>query len=298
MKSRIQAVMSVVVAVAVLAGSASSGFAQASPADYQKVLQEKSPAFVTVKFVLKVQMGGMGENESEMEITGAMIDPKGLVLCSNTQLGGIGGLMRAMGRGEIVTTPTQIKVIVDEDPEGLDAKLIARDTELDLAWVQIEKPGDRTFPAIDLTKGSEAKVGQPLVGIRRLPKFFDRTAVVSESRVAGIARKPRRLYVPTLPLSSLLGLPIFTAEGRVVGVAVMQMPGEEDEDGGPAAQFSRMSTMQEVMIGFLLPAEDVVEATRRARQAAATKPVADEEQAAPQARPTPAAQPDDAEDEE
>ena len=39
-------------------------------------------------------MGGMGDQESDSEVTGVMIDPKGLVLCSNTQLGGFTGIMK------------------------------------------------------------------------------------------------------------------------------------------------------------------------------------------------------------
>jgi hypothetical protein len=60
------------------------------------------------------------------------------------------------------------------------------------------------------------------------------------------------------------------------------MPGDEDEEDSPAAMFSRMSSMQEMMSGMILPAADVIDATQRARQTAATQP-ADAEEAAPKA---------------
>jgi len=275
--------------LAVVAAGAGSARAQA-PADYQKVLQDKSPAFVTIKFVLKMKMGGMGESETETEITGAMIDPKGVILCSNTQLGGIAGFMRSMGR-EVSATPTDIKVLIGEDTEGLAAKVMARDTELDLAWVQIKEPGEKKFACVDLKDGADGKVGQPVVSVRRMAKYFDRVTVIGESRVAGVTKKPRRLYVPTLPLTSNLGLPVFTPEGKVLGVAVLQMPSDEDEEDSPAAMFSRMSSLQEMMSGMILPAADVIEATQRARQTAATQPADAEEAApkaaAPKARPAP-----------
>lgn len=264
-----------IVMLAVVAGVSAGALGEATPTDYQKVLQDRSPSFVTIKFVLQVKMGGMGDNESEMEITGVMIDPKGLVLTSNTQLGGIGGMMRQMGR-EITTTPTAIKVLVGEDTEGLDARLIARDSELDLAWVQIKEPGDKKFTYINLSSGTQAKPGQALIGIRRAGKFLDRIPVLVESRVAGVAKKPREMYVPTLPLSSVLGLPVFTADDKVLGVAIMQMPTEDEQDQNPAAMFSRMSSMQEMMYGFVLPAKDVIEATQRAKQTAATQPIEEE----------------------
>lgn len=282
MYGRIHSGLVGIVMLAVVAGMIAGARGEVTPADYQKVLQDRSPAFVTIKFVLQVKMGGMGDNESEMEITGVMIDPKGLVLTSNTQLGGIGGMMRQFGR-EITTTPTGIKVLVGEDTEGLDARLIARDTELDLAWVQIKEPGDKKFTYINLASGTQAKVGQVLIGIRRAGKFLDRIPVLVESRVAGIAKKPREMYVPTLPLSSVLGLPVFTSDGKVLGVAIMQTPAEDEEDQNPAAMFSRMSSMQEMMYGFILPAKDVVEATQRAKQTAATQPIEE-------AKPAPKAQ--------
>jgi hypothetical protein len=70
-----------------------------------------------------------------------------------------------------------------------------------------------------------------------------------------------------LPLTSNLGLPLFTAEGKVLGVAVMQTP-DEGMDESPAAMFSRMATLQEMMSGLILPADEVVEATRRALEVA------------------------------
>lgn len=280
MNGRTRNVIAGMMMLALVAGAAASASAEVTPADYQRVLQERSPAFVTIKFVLQVKMGGMGDTESEMEITGVMIDPKGLVLTSNTQLGGIAGMMRQMGR-EISTTPTNIKVLVGDDTEGVDAKLIARDSELDLAWVQIKDVGDKKFAYINMGSGTQAKAGQVLIGIRRAGKFLDRIPVLVESRVAGIAKKPRELYVPTLPLSSVLGLPVFTSDNKVLGVAVMQAPADEEEDQNPAAMFSRMSSMQEMMYGFVLPAKDVVEATQRAKQTAATQPADEDKAAAP-----------------
>lgn len=269
--------------LAMLAAGAASARAQA-PAEYQKVLHEKSPAFVTIKFVLKMKMGGMGESETESEITGAMIDPKGLVICSNTQLGGIAGFMRSMGR-EVSATPTDIKVLAGEDTEGLAAKVMARDTELDLAWVQIKDPGEKKFDYVNLKDAADGKVGQPVLGVRRMAKYFDRVTVIGETRVAGVTKKPRKLYVPTLPLTSSLGLPVFTPDGKVLGVAVLQMPSDEDQEESPAAMFSRMSSLQDMMSGMILPAADVIEATQRARQTAATQPADAEEEAAPKAAP-------------
>src|SRR5262245_27797246 len=83
-----------------------------------KLVADKSPALVTIKFVLKIKFGGH-EQENENEITGIMLDAKGLILCSSQQIGGISPVMQraaaAQGMGDISATPTDVKVLIGDD---------------------------------------------------------------------------------------------------------------------------------------------------------------------------------------
>lgn len=116
-----------------------------------KVIAERAAALVTVKFVLAVEGGPGGENELEAEAGGLMIDGTGLVLVSNLEMGGSPGRQRARAQAK------NIKVLVGDDTEGVDAKLIGRDSELELAWVQIDTPADKAYAAVDLAKGATGK---------------------------------------------------------------------------------------------------------------------------------------------
>jgi S1-C subfamily serine protease len=264
----------VMLAIGGLLTSAPGPAVGAEAKDYERLLAEKSPALVTVKFLLKVSMGGAfaggGNQESETEVTGVMMDPKGLVLCSNTQLGGFAGMMRRMmgsRGGDITATPTDIKVLIGDDTEGVEAKILGRDSELDLAWIQIDKPAKEAYAHVDFSKAAKPKVGEALFTIRRLSKFFDRSTVIEEGRVGGTTSKPRELYVP-VPANSLqlgLGLPCYVTNGQVIGVAVVQVA---ETDGSEAGMMAMMSSMQDTMSGFLLPAETVLKATARAKGAA------------------------------
>lgn len=246
--------------------------------DYRKLLRDKSSALVTIKFVLKIKMGGMmagmGDQESENEISGVMIEPKGLVLCSNTKLGGFTAVMsRMMGSmgGNISATPTDLKVLIGDDVEGREAKLLARDSELDLAWVKLKAPGDKPFDYVDFAKGVKPDIGQRIVATRRLGKYFARTAVVAEGRITGITKKPRDLYVPSMDIALAHGLPVYMPDGRVVGFTVMQMPDSEDGAANPMALLSNLSSMQDMMSGLILPAADIAKATRRALESSETQ---------------------------
>ncbi len=231
-------------------------------ADQQALLSAKSPAIVTIKFVMKIKMAG-SERETEAEINGAVIDPGGLIICSNMQMG---GFMRSFARRQpgFTVTPTDLKVLIGDDNEGIKATLMARDTDLDLAWVQIDDPGDRRFDWIDLSKAVSARIGDPVYSVRRMGKHFDRVAAVVATRIAAHARKPRELLVPQESLRAALGLPVFAPGGGCLGVLITQMPDEDEDTGG----FGGFSSRAEMIDGLVLPAAEVIRATERARQSA------------------------------
>jgi len=248
----------------------------AEPDDFQRFIAKKGPSLVAIKFVLKVNTGGMfgssEDQESETEITGVMIDPKGLILCSNTRLSGFTSLIQHfMGEAgaNISAKPTEMKVLIGDDTEWQNAEFLARDSELDLAWIQIKDPGDKKFAYVDFAQSATPAVGSSLLTIHRMGKHFDRCVVAGASRVGGITRKPRELYVPTTDLSNYMGMPVYTEQSKVVGVIILQLPDAEDSMGGAKSMFNRMS-MSENMGGMILPADKVVKATTRAKETAKT----------------------------
>jgi S1-C subfamily serine protease len=274
MRKGLSEVITVIIMV-ITATTVSAARAGESP-DFERLLADKAPVLVSVKFVLKVSMGSMmgGDQENETEITGVMIDAKGLILCSNTQLGGFTAIMkRMMGSmgGSISATPTDLKVLIGEDEDGMEAELLARDTELDLAWIRIKEPGDKVFDHVDFAKAAKPTVGQRVFAVRRLGKFFGRAPSVVDGNIGGSTDKPRDLYIPTGAIGTAMGLPVYTMDGRVVGVTIMQAPDAEDAGMNPMAMLSQMSNMQDMFSGLILPAKDVAKATKRALESLDTE---------------------------
>lgn len=227
-----------------------------SPSDsYERLLKEKAPALVTVKYVLKVE-DEESVDESEEELTGVMIDPSGIVMCSSASLAAP-KLLEAYG---VRASAARIKVLIGEKDEELDAKIVARDQELDLAWLRIKAAAGRKFDAIDLSKSVKARPGDRLLTITRLDKYFERAAVVHEGPLAGVLRKPRDLYAVSSGMDGETGLPVFNLEGSLVGVFVLQMPDREDSEGDPDGLLDAVDV-------FILPADAVEKATKRAMQA-------------------------------
>lgn len=253
--------------------------AEPDAAQLEQVRTTAGQALVTLKCVISLKIGGRGaggDQEMETELPGLMIDPAGLVLCSNTQLGGIGSMVSRIFGGSIPgfsmsSDVVDVKVLVGTDEEELPGKVLARDADLDLAWVQIEA-GDRKFPTITWASDPQLGLGARLVGVRQMGKHFDRLSVIGLFTVVGETEKPRTLWITQEPLSSFLGLPLLTVDGQAVGVAVVQAP--EAEAGGsmsnPFAMLGSLSSMQEGLQGLILPAAEIEKATARAKAAAAS----------------------------
>ena len=168
---------------------------------------------------------------------------------------------------------------------------MARDTELDLAWVQIKEPGDKKFAYVNLTDGARRQGGPAgRDGVRRMAQVLRPRAGDRREPGGGRDQEAPPALRADAAADEQPGPAGLHPDGKVLGVAVLQMPSDEDEEDSPAAMFSRMSSMQEMMSGMILPAADVVEATQRAKQTAATQPI-EEETAAPAKPQGPAGQP-------
>jgi hypothetical protein len=200
----------------------------------------------------------------------------GLVICSNLRTGGMAAMLG--GRGGTMT-PRDIKVLVGEDTEGVAAKLIARDSELDLAWVKVNEdklPKDHPFAFVDFSKSAAVEVGDTLVTVARLGKFFDRASFSHDTRALGMIKKPRKLiYAHTEDY----GAPAFAASGDPVGVVIFQTPSREDMEGGEGGDQERGGLV-------ILPGAEVIAATVKAKEAAASgKPVDPPAPALPKTEP-------------
>jgi hypothetical protein len=244
-----------------------STFAQAKsiePAKIDSVAAMISPAMVNIKFVMSLDFGGQSQ-DIEREISALAINDKGLFLVVNGNLGaGMGGRMRGMGNIQ----PKEIKVSLTEDSESLPAKLIGRDSELDLAWIQLDKPADKPLVFLDLTKGATAAAGQTVFAFELLGKFYDKAPMIVPTSVGAVVSKPRKMYVPTD--TRAYGMPFFTTDGQFLGLSVLQTPISEDE-AESAMQDMMKTRMSMYDFGVkILPASEINDATKRALEAHAS----------------------------
>ena len=243
-----------------------------------KLTDQHAPSIVTIEFISKESFMGQ-ERKNEMEAPGVMVGPNGLVLTANSRLQGLmsmamgmaGGMMSGMmgGMPAPQSDTEDIKIILgDDDSEKYEAKLIARDSDLDLAWVQITDTKGQTFKYVDFQNSVQLEVGDTYFGISRMGERFDRVPLVSSSSIAAVVQNPRPLLVGSGTMA--WGGPVFSADGKAAGFVVTQPP-EPGEEGAMSLE-SMMN-----MTGFILPAKKIVKAMEQAREIAKKQPAEDDE---------------------
>ena len=232
-------------------------------------LLEKAKALVEVRFVLKVATSG-AERELDGETLCLLVGKDGLLLCSNNEMGGyVQVLTQMMNRGPmpaVVSTPKEIKVLVGGDSKGLPAKLIARDSDRDLAWLRLDSvPAGVELHPLVLDDQRGAELGEPLYRLRRLDRFFGSVPIVESGVVGALVDHPRKLLIAADLEGGYLGMPIFGADGKLLGLTVVQLPGEEGGEVNFGSSLPGQASKFDDMVGsVILPASELLKATRLA----------------------------------
>ncbi|MBX3395448.1 MAG: trypsin-like peptidase domain-containing protein [Phycisphaerae bacterium] len=226
---------------------------QADRNQFEKLLDLAEHAIVTVKYVSKTSYGEETD-ESDEEFYAVMIEPTGLVLCSASQMSsGWGGQ----------SVPKDIKILIGDDTEGVEAKVLAKDSELDLLWLQITNPDKKGYNCIKFDRSATPRLGDWIYSIEKKGKYYDRAAIISEDRVGGILKKPRDLVAPSRGVFSDIGMPVFAANGGLVGMFVMHSSDSGALDAGES-EWSDTEYM-------VLPTESLKKATEQAKKHHAMK---------------------------
>ncbi len=275
----------------------------------QEIAGKFQDAVVSVKVAIKQKMvlGGQQINagDQQIEVTGTVIDPSGLIVISDYELdptslmyellaGSMGG-PQIQFQNEI----GEVKIVL-RDGKEVPGRVVLRDKDLDLAFVAPQEKGQKFVHVPVLEKGARAakapELFDDLLVLGRLGRSLDRTPTVTHSVVRAVVRKPRTFYVGSDPLGALtggLGCPVFNGAGESLGILLMRRGPRASGEG------SGLSALIGQMVPVVLPGEDVAELAaqafaeaEKAREAAPQAPAATETGAgAGEKKPEPPAEP-------
>ena len=253
-------VMMWVVAVLCLGPAAERGLAQTAAERGREIVGKFSNAVITVRLVAKVRMAMEGrqmeEQENTSEITATVIDPSGLAVCALSEADptqAIAAMTADEENYKFEMDITDIKMRLADGKE-LPAKIVLRDKDLDLAFLRPDPAPAQPLTAVDLTASAKSDVLEEMVVLQRLGEVANRVPGAVLDQVEAVIQKPRLMYVPGMNGQSCeLGAPVFTLDGKVIGILVYRFPataGGGREDSNP--------------LTVLLPAEDVLEGAKQA----------------------------------
>jgi len=235
------------------------------------ILEKNQDAVVTVQLVIKQKFSMMGagseEDESKQEATGVVIAPDGLTVLalSTTDPTSIYESMVSNmdDKFKIESNLSDVKILLGDGTE-IPAKVVLRDKDLDLAFIRpTEKPA-KPLAALDLSQSGEPQMLDPLIALNRLGRVAGRAYCASIERVYAVVHKPRTFYVPgNDPTHSGLGSPLFTLDGKIVGIITLRTI--KTSSGGLGGMMGSLAGgMDDSMIAIIVPAADIEEAALQA----------------------------------
>jgi hypothetical protein len=267
------------VAITFLFFCETSAWATEETKTVREVISKWQDVVITVKVVTNLRMivegREMNKMVNEAEATATVIDPSGLAVLSYSDIdpnriyNEI--FKQAMSHGEgmpkfnMETEITDVKMLMAEGNE-VPAKIIMKDRDLDLVFVRPAGKLTNPLPAIDLTQNSKPNIADNIMILTRLGKIAGRIPSISVYRIEGIIKKPRTFYlIDQNAFSGKLGAPVFSTDGKVVGIFLLKVTDHGAKGPGLSSMFGGASRL-----GFLpviLPSEDILEVSKQALDA-------------------------------
>jgi len=218
-----------------------------------------SVLFLTAVVEVEVTAGDnpAKKEERKVEMLGSVIDKDGLIVVSLSTLDVAStidgrtfnspqGPMKLSAKG----TTKEVKILMPDGSE-VDAKVVSKDTDLDLAFIRPEKPDEVKLTAIDTASNAPMSLLDDVIVLGRLGKDLNREPVVLTSEVVSLVTKPRTLGKLG---SQAVGMPVFNKDGKFVGIGINRFSPKGDSDNqGPTPS------------NVILPAEDLLESASQAK---------------------------------
>ncbi|MDB6064445.1 MAG: hypothetical protein JWR26_653 [Pedosphaera sp.] len=232
------------------------------------IFEKNQHAIVTVQVVLKASSGSSSRSsETKQDLTGTVVDPSGLTVVALSSADPAEMYRRLSEEYKIETEVSDVKILLEDGTE-VPAEIVLRDKDLDLAFIRPKVKPAAPMTAVDLSKSSPAQVLDQVVTLNRLNRASGRAYSASVERISAVVQKPRTFYIPDSTMTgTALGSPAFAMNGNVLGVLVLRVVSLQGAAG--------RANISQGMTSIILPAEDILKASKQAPEAKVDEPKKD-----------------------
>lgn len=241
--------------------------------DARKIAEAHRDAIVTVSIVFDIKSSYGGQTDSREQkhsTTATIIDPDGLTVASLVQVSPDSYLSQMDSAGESTKYDIKDIKIKTADGDDIPADLVLRDRDLDLAFIRPKTKPAQPLPYVDITNASTPQILDQVVILSRLGQLANHAASARLDRVESVVTKPRTFYIINGTLHQELGIPVFTIDGKCVGILVVRL------------NMSKSASSEERMYLTVLPCSTLANAAKQAKTAEPEKTVSK-----PPAKPAP-----------
>lgn len=214
---------------AALGAPESARAASPAAAAARSLMDRYSQSVVTVRVVAKVRMvmegREMDEDEQTQETKATVISPSGLCVTALSSVDPVHIVEMIMAGQQGFRWEADITDVKIRPAEGreISARIVLRDRDLDLAFIQPTEPLPQPIAPVDFAPAVEPGLLDQVLILTRLGEVVNREPALLADHIAALVEKPRRLYVTGMSVHMTgLGCPVFTLEGAPVGLLVMR----------------------------------------------------------------------------
>lgn len=241
----------------------------------EEILNKWQDAVITVKVVVNVRFVVEGRESDEMEevieTIATVIDSSGLAVLSYSSvdpmriLGDFLKQMQNVPNVNIESDITDVKMFM-ADGQEIPATIVMRDNDLDLVFIRSMKKFEKPVSAIAMIKDTdELSVMDEVLILTRLGNMTGRIPSISLFRVEAVVKKPRFFYViDEDAISGRLGAPVFSIDGKLVGLLVLNRRQAEEKKFSMSDLFGGASRTG--ILPGILPADEIAAVAKQARE--------------------------------
>lgn len=209
-------------AIGTSAQQAAANEAPFSPSAVKRLEQRVGDAIVRFSFVFEIDRNGNVER-LDGEVSAALVGPGGLLLVPDALVSPQSQLRQAPNVGMSMAFRVQSQAfrvrVADRD---YDAKLIARDPELGLAWLRLVG-AEADLPHIDLNRQAVSEPGRFYLSPARVSSDFGEVLMVAWGSVLGQTETPSHAMLVAGPFDLA-----FNQRAEVIGFVPRDFGGSAD----------------------------------------------------------------------
>ena len=233
------------------------------------VIARRSDTMVTVLATLKARMSQAGRDrpspDQAVQASATVIESNGLSVLALSSIDP-GNLMAknpafAATQMKFETELSDVKMRLVDGTE-VPAKIVLRDSDLDLLFVRPVAAPDKPMPSADAIAPA-FNVLDPVVLLQRLGEVASWKTSAGIATIDVVVEKPRRFYLlSTTATSNGLGGAVFDLKGQFGGIVTLRQSSDARHNALNGMQGGLLQTLG--MVAAIVPAADVREIAKQA----------------------------------